>query len=107
MNAESRLFIDIVDAIREDHTAAATANIDSPEIRDELVKAINYECAKIAAFLSAAQVIEEISPKSKDVIIGTGEKLSCMFMTALLQDIVSGSSNRGGGGRLKLMIVVR
>lgn len=87
MKAESRLFIDIVDAIREDHTAAATANIESPEIIDELVKAINYECAKLAAFLSAAQIIEEISPKSKDVIMGTGERLSCMFMTALLQDI--------------------
>lgn len=87
MKAESRLFIDIVDAIREDHTAAATANIDSPEILDELVKAIDYECAKLVAFLSAAQIIEEISPKSKDVIMGTGERLSCMFMTALLQDI--------------------
>lgn len=91
MKSESRQFIDIVDAIREDHTAAASANINSPEILDELVRAINYECAKLSAFLGAAQIIEEISPKSKDVIMGTGEKLSCMFMTALLQDIVSGT----------------
>jgi len=106
MKAESRLFVDIVDAIRDDHTAAATANIESPEIIDELVKAINYECAKLAAFLSAAQIIEEISPKSKDVIMGTGERLSCMFMTALLQDIVSGSSNRGACGGLKLTVAM-
>jgi len=95
MKTESREFIYIVDAIREDHTVAATANIDSPEILEELVKSINYECSKLAAFLSAAQIIEEISPKSKDVIMGTGEKLSCMFMTALLQDIVSGLSCLG------------
>ena len=94
MKSESGQFIDIVEAIREDHTAAATANITSPEILDELVKAINYECAKLSSFLSAAQIIEEISPKSKDVIMGTGEKLSCMFMTAVLQDIVSDSMNR-------------
>ena len=56
MKPESRLFLDIVDTIREDHTNAARANIQNQEIVDELLKAINYECSKLAAFLSAAQV---------------------------------------------------
>lgn len=88
LKPESRLFVDIVDAIREDHTNAAHANIASEKIRADLIDSIDCECAKLTEFLSATQIIAEISPKSKDCIIGVGEKLSCMFMTALLQDLV-------------------
>jgi aspartate kinase len=31
-------------------------------------------------------VLDEISPKTRDIIIGGGEKLSCLFMTALLRN---------------------
>lgn len=91
MKPDSRLYLDIIDAIREDHTRAAREHIMSPEILDQLSKDIDAECTRLASFLSAAQIIEEISPKSKDVIIGAGEKLSCQFMTALLRDRVGGS----------------
>lgn len=40
----------------------------------------------MSAFLSATQIVQEISFKSTDVIISVGEKLSCLFMTALLKD---------------------
>lgn len=35
------------------------------------------------------QVINEISPRSKDNIIGLGEKLACKVMTAVLRDQVN------------------
>lgn len=88
MKPESRLFVDIVDAIREDHTNAAKTNIASEEIRANLIDSIDSECAKLTEFLSATQIVAEISPRSKDNIIGVGEKLSCLLMTALLQDLV-------------------
>jgi hypothetical protein len=34
------------------------------------------------------QVIDEISPRSKDSIVGLGERLSCKMMTAVLRDQV-------------------
>ena len=88
LKPESRLFVDIVDAIREDHTNAAHSSIASEEIRADLIDSIDCECAKLIEFLSATQIIAEISPRSKDSIIGVGEKLSCLFMTALLKDLV-------------------
>lgn len=105
----SRLYLDIVEAIRESHVDAGAELIESKEILDQLKSDIETECGKLINFLSAAQVrnkafycvelvtrkvlnnyrlqiIDEISPKTKDIIIGAGEKLACLLMTALLRD---------------------
>lgn len=37
-------------------------------------------------FVTSFQIIDEISPRSKDNIIGLGEQLACKFMTAVLRD---------------------
>ncbi|KAI5838777.1 Aspartate/glutamate/uridylate kinase [Morchella snyderi] len=82
----SRLYLDIVEAIRESHVDAGAELIKSKEILDQLKNDIETECGKLLNFLSAAQIIDEISPKTKDIIIGAGEKLACLLMTALLRD---------------------
>lgn len=35
------------------------------------------------------QIIDEISSRSKDIIMGVGERLSCRIVTAVLRDRVS------------------
>jgi aspartate kinase len=60
--------------------------IHSRVLLDEYKAAVEAECTRALNFLSAAQVLDEISPKTRDIIIGAGEKLSCLFMTALLRD---------------------
>lgn len=80
------MYLDIVDSIRDSHMLAGAALIRSPERLEELKAGIESECGHLTSFLSAAQIIDEISPKTKDSIIGAGEKLACLFMTALLQD---------------------
>lgn len=82
----SRLYLDIVEAIRESHVGAGTELIKSKGILEQLKDDIETECGKLINFLSAAQIIDEISPKTKDIIIGAGEKLACLLMTALLRD---------------------
>ncbi|KAF3936884.1 Aspartokinase [Dactylella cylindrospora] len=84
--ADSDKYLDIVEQIREDHIREAINLISDPNILEELSRQIEAECTKLANFLGAAQIINEISPKSKDIIIGAGEKLSCRLMTALLKD---------------------
>lgn len=76
----------IVADIEKDHNAAAATLIKSPSLRASFAASVSAECDRLLSFLSAAQVLDEISPKTQDVIIGAGEKLSCLFMTALLQD---------------------
>lgn len=91
-----------MDAIREDHIRAAKKVIGSVDVLETLTQAIEVECGRLASFLGAAQIIDEISPKTKDAIIGTGEKLSCMFMAALLNDRVG---FYGVGFSVVLMVV--
>ncbi|CAN6645210.1 hypothetical protein TRVA0_021S00298 [Trichomonascus vanleenenianus] len=79
-------FSRVIEAIRNDHIRAARTHLNSAEIIYELNSRINQECDDVAKLLSAAQIIDEVSAKTMDNIMSTGEKLSCMFMAALMTD---------------------
>ncbi|OJA09487.1 hypothetical protein AZE42_05855 [Rhizopogon vesiculosus] len=75
-----------VDLIRSEHITAAKASIQNTEILLNLEAEINQDCDWLRSFLFAAQVIDEISPRSRDSIIGFGERLGCKLVTAVLCD---------------------
>jgi len=79
-------FLAFIEAVRQDHLQTANSLVSNSSILKLLLQQIDKECNKLSTFLSAIQTIEEISPRSKDAIIGSGEKLACLFMTALLND---------------------
>ncbi|KAJ1727439.1 Aspartokinase, partial [Coemansia biformis] len=76
----------IVQDILDDHLEAIQENIASAEIRESLSTSLTDVCRRLRVFLEAAEVINEVSPKSKDIIVGTGEKLACEYVAAILQD---------------------
>ncbi|KAJ9079251.1 Aspartokinase [Entomophthora muscae] len=75
-----------VNEILEDHLASAHRFIRSPEILSKLEKELKAECKALESFLDALFVIKEVSPRTKDVIVGTGEKLACRIVAAALVD---------------------
>ncbi|KAK1221736.1 Aspartokinase [Marasmius sp. AFHP31] len=75
-----------VDLIKQEHFIAARDAIEDLHIRQELEDEIVRDCDWLKSFLFASQVINEISPKSKDSIVGLGERMACKFMTAVLRD---------------------
>lgn len=77
-----------VDLIRQEHYKAAEDFISDPDIRKELQGEVDQDCDWLRSFLFASQVINEVSPRSKDSIVGLGERLACKFMTAVLRDQV-------------------
>ncbi|KAJ7753789.1 Aspartate/glutamate/uridylate kinase [Mycena metata] len=79
-------FYATVDLIRQEHFNAARSSIKDTGILRELEAEIERDCEWLRSFLSASQVIDEISPRSKDTIVGLGERLACKFMTAVLRD---------------------
>ncbi|KAI8329874.1 Aspartate/glutamate/uridylate kinase [Chlamydoabsidia padenii] len=79
-------FWEELDEIRKEHTQVANDMIQDGTIRKNLVADIEHDCEKLTSFLKAAQIINEISPRSRDIIIGAGEKLSCRIVAAVLQD---------------------
>ncbi|KAJ2515985.1 Aspartokinase, partial [Coemansia sp. RSA 2049] len=76
----------IVQDILDDHLEAVQQNIDDATIKKDLSESLSNVCRRLKVFLEAAEVINEVSPKSKDIIIGTGEKLACEYVAAVLRD---------------------
>ncbi|KAI9818512.1 MAG: Aspartokinase [Pycnora praestabilis] len=76
----------IVETICADHVDAAKEYIKTPDIVERLVTEIQAECKELSDFLEATQRVGEVSSRSEDKIISKGEKLSCRFMAAVLQD---------------------
>ena len=74
----------IIDRIQETHLEIVKEAIEVRNLREELEEEIESELRKLKLFLDAIQVIGEISPRSMDVIIGTGEKLSARIFTSTL-----------------------
>ncbi|KAK9767244.1 Aspartokinase [Basidiobolus ranarum] len=82
----SKNHLDIVQDILEDHLEAVNSTIHNTQIRQQVIQDLTVECSKLKAFLKAAEVIDEVSPRSKDIIIGCGEKLACIFVAGALRD---------------------
>lgn len=76
----------LVEAVRLEHVQAAEAELQSPDLKTQLVKDIDTECCYVIRILEAAQTLGEISARSVDKVISAGEKLSCRLMAATLQD---------------------
>lgn len=72
-----------------DHVAASEAFVKDPELRAALVAKLKAECQELIEYIMATKRFNlEVNSRSKDRVISFGEKLSCMFMTTLLQDSV-------------------
>ncbi|OMH82548.1 putative aspartokinase [Zancudomyces culisetae] len=76
----------ITQEIREIHLEAGETYIKSKDILEDYKQAVISVCARLEKVLTAAQVIDEVTHRTKDIIIGTGEQLSCIFVSALLKD---------------------
>ncbi|KAK4054281.1 Aspartokinase [Microbotryomycetes sp. JL201] len=86
MDDSPQLFNATVDQILQDHLVAARKIVKSEELLLELEEDLEYDCERLRSFLLATQIIDEISARSKDIIIGVGERLSCRIVVALLKD---------------------
>lgn len=103
LKPNSTRYIDIVNILEETHIKAAYDALSSYKVTKnngtkienqeelnnqilEMLEAdIKTECTKLRQFMIAAEVIDELSPRSQDFIISAGEKLSALIFTSVLQ----------------------
>ncbi|EER40839.1 aspartokinase [Histoplasma capsulatum H143] len=83
---KSTYYVALVDAVRHEHVQVAQDLLRNPELKEQLINAIEDECTHTLKILEAAQTLGEITAKCVDKVISTGEKLSCRIMAALLED---------------------
>ncbi|KAI0902422.1 aspartate kinase [Annulohypoxylon nitens] len=90
VDGQKRL-MDLVDLIRDTHLSVIEAFASSParistsgRIYEDTASSIRKECEGLKRFLLAAQIVGELSPRSKDRVISIGEKLASMIVAACL-----------------------
>jgi aspartate kinase len=79
-------FAATIDLIRSEHLTAARSLVRDQTLLKQLEAEVERDCDGLRTFLFAAQVIDEISPRSKDSIIGIGERMACKLVAAVLTD---------------------
>ncbi len=79
-------FFRIIDYLEEYHVNHIKALIKG-EIQEQVIEQVDSELKSLKSFLEAISVIGEISPRSHDVIISTGEKLSACIFAGLLNSM--------------------
>lgn len=84
--SENGDFSKLLKVIEDDHELNARERIASLEIAETLVAESKKELTRAHELLNASKVIGEISPRTLDNIMSVGEKLSCLFMSALMND---------------------
>ena len=65
---------------------AAKDTLQNPDILASFTEEVNAECESLTKILESAQHLEEVTNRVEDKIIAKGEKLSCRYMAALLND---------------------
>jgi aspartate kinase len=91
LDPHSSRFREIVNTIQNDHLQAGkdACNIWGSAAHSDIYsaysKAVNSECQTLLKILEAAQYLRAVTDKTEDMVISVGEKLSCLYMTALLQ----------------------
>lgn len=86
LEPESRKFVDIVETIRLDHVQAGKDTVKNEKILHTYIEGVNAECYKLLKILESAQFLKAVTNQTSDMVISVGEKLSCQYMAALLQD---------------------
>ena len=68
------------------HRTAVTEALTQPSLRAEVQTWMDSELAWLRSFLEALQVIRELSPRSQDILMATGERFSAYLLAAVLSD---------------------
>ncbi|KAI5365451.1 putative aspartate/glutamate/uridylate kinase, aspartate kinase, ACT domain, CASTOR, ACT [Septoria linicola] len=89
LEPNSGKFRDIVETIRLDHLQAGKDACSvwgaASNILDQYSTAVNAECRNLMKILESAMFLKAVTDQTEDMVISVGEKLSCLYMAALLQ----------------------
>lgn len=84
--SEERDFEPVIEQIRQDHVNNAERFVSNSVLLVKLIADTNKELELVSRYLNASKTLGEISPRTVDLVMSCGEKLSCLFITALCND---------------------
>ena len=75
-----------VESVRAKHQTAAKEMIKNPDHYNNAINYIDEKLDGLEYFLEAISTIGELTPRSHDVVLAIGEKLSAMLLSCVLKD---------------------
>lgn len=76
-----------LDAIASDHIEAADAAILDVSTREQFCIDVKEELSNAKKILDASRFLDEVSPRTMDLVLSAGERIGCMFMVAVLRGL--------------------
>jgi aspartate kinase len=88
---------EFVDSVAHRHRKASEAAIMDEEVLTETLSAIDARCDELRNILLGIAHIGELTPRSKDFVIGYGERLSAPLLRGVVEDLGMRSKALTGG----------
>ena len=85
-DGDATKYVGLVEEVRLDHVKAAAACIADGGILANYTEDVNATCFTLLKILESAHFLKAVTSQTMDMVMSVGEKLSCLYMTALLQD---------------------
>lgn len=79
-------FHPFIDAIENTHKEVISGLLKSGSLREDAESYLEGELGRLRAFCESLAVIREISPRSHDMVIGAGERLSAHLLSCVLKE---------------------
>ncbi len=87
----------VVEDVRKRHVDSAQVAINNQETLDRTVRTIESRCDDLKNILLGIAHIGELTPRSKDLVIGYGERFSAPILQGVLEDLGMESQALTGG----------
>ncbi|HEX9909227.1 MAG TPA: aspartate kinase [Thermoplasmata archaeon] len=88
---------DFIEALVAKHKRAAEASIMDEQVLADTAKAVDARADELKNILVGVAHIGELTPRSKDYVLGYGEKLVAPILSGILQDLGMKSKSLTGG----------
>lgn len=75
-----------LDRIEDTHLDIVYGMLKTKSIRDDTKRFVTEELRKVRQFCNSLSVIQELSPRSHDMIIGCGERLAAGVLSGVLRE---------------------
>jgi len=86
-----------VDEVSKRHSTAGEKAITDEEVLRKTMEAVDSRCEELRNILQGVSHIGELTPRSKDYVVGFGEKLSAPLIAGVLEDLGLKSRALTGG----------
>ncbi len=75
-----------IEAVGKAHLDAVAKALSGKRLRKQMAEVVSAELDRLAGFLDAIEVIRELSPRSQDLLMAAGERLSARLLASVLED---------------------